>query len=164
MYSLKILTMALFLISLATASAYATHREWGNPPEQDDMHAERFEQLKGDLALTPLQEEEIQVIISQKKQEMTALRDEIRVNRGELRKIFAAEVLDETRSRRLVERQAELNFRKLVARHAARSRITQVLNVEQRQKCEAFLQQRREHGRVHKRAVQTAAKVGAKPE
>lgn len=156
MYSLKILIMALFLISLATASAYATRQDRVSSPEQDEMHPERFEQLVQALALTPSQQQEIRAIISERRQELLVLRDENRVNREDLRKLFAAEVLDETHLRQLVERQVELNFRKLVARHAARSRINQVLTVEQRQKREAFLEQRRKHARVHIRGVQTA--------
>jgi Spy/CpxP family protein refolding chaperone len=155
MYSLKILTMALFLISLATASAYATRQEWASSREHDEMQAERFEQLVQALALTPPQQHKIQAIISERKQELLVLRDENRVHREGVRKLFAAEVLDETHLRQLVERQADLNFRKLVARHAARSRINQVLTVEQRQKREAFLEQRRKHARVHNRGFQT---------
>jgi Spy/CpxP family protein refolding chaperone len=149
MYSLKILTMALFLISLATASAYASRHEWKIPPEHADMKTERFEQLKEALELTPQQAEEIQAIVSERTQTMNALRDEIRVNRGELRKLFAAEDLDETRLRQLVDQQGELKFRKLVARHAARSSINQALTLEQRQKHEAFLHQRKGRGSVH---------------
>ena len=59
------------------------------------------------------------------------------VNREELQKLFAEEGLEETHLRQTVERQAKLNVLKLVARHAAHSRIDQVFTLDKKKR-EAF--------------------------
>jgi Spy/CpxP family protein refolding chaperone len=141
MYSLKILILAFFLISLATASTFANRQTALSSPEVDSPQAEQFERLREAIGLTSQQAMDIRAIITENKQDMVALRKESRANRGELRQILEAEVLDESRLRQLVEKQSELKIRKMVAQHDMRTRINRVLTEEQRQKRNIFRQQ-----------------------
>jgi len=74
MDSLKILILAFFLLSLATASAFATRQTALSSPVVDGPQAERFGRLKEALDLTSEQEVTIRTIITENKQGMVGLR------------------------------------------------------------------------------------------
>ena len=142
MYSLKILILALFIISLATASAFANRQNSMNASEVEDILSERLHRLGEAIGLTPQQQIQIQAIIAENQQEMRDLHKEIRANRAELRELLDNEDLDESRLRQLVGIQAELKIRKMMKRHGIRNRINSVLTDEQLQKRDALRQHR----------------------
>jgi len=75
---------------------------------------------------------------------VSLLREETKLNREALRAVFDAEVLDEPRLRELINTQAKLQADMMVAKHATRDKIDQILTPEQQKKHEDFRQQRME--------------------
>lgn len=127
----KVITGALLLVALAIAPAYARHHGWGGP---ENMPSARIERLKEVLELTQQQETDIKAIVAESRQETTTLREEVRANREEIRQLFETDRLDEARLRQLVQKGAELKTRQLLARHATRTKVNQLLTPEQREK------------------------------
>lgn len=144
MRKLKTLALALLLTSLAIAPAYAKRHGGGSSFACDNDRMTKIEQLKEVLELSPQQEAEIQTIISERRQTMTAQREAGKAHKRSLRDIFASETLDEVRLRELLSKQAELKADKMVAQHATHARINQVLTPEQQAKHQELRQQRME--------------------
>lgn len=152
MHNLKMLTLALLLISLAMTPALAKPHEPGALRDHDDQTKERFAALQQSLGLTTQQQTEIQAVFAANRQERAAWRQATRTNRAELRALVDAEVLDEARLQQLLQEQAELKARKMITQHAARSRVRQILTPEQQEKWAALHQERRRHREARKDA------------
>lgn len=144
MHNLKILAVALLLTSLAIAPAFAKRNACENFSERDGQRETRFEHIKDRLDLTEQQAKDIKEIIASSKQKTEVLREEKRSTREAIREISRAETLDESRLRELVRKQADQRIDMIVAKHATRSRISQVLTPEQQEKHEAFRKQKHE--------------------
>jgi len=144
MHNLKYLTLALFLATLAITPAFAKPGQHGKACENGEQQATRLEQLKERLDLTAQQETEIKEILATSKEKNEALREEKRTTRKELQEISRAETLDESRLRKLVRKQSDQRADMMIAKHATRTRINQVLSTEQQEQHEAFRQQRQE--------------------
>ena len=145
MHNLKYLTLALLLSTLAITPAFAKPGQCGKAYENSEQQATRLEHLKERLDLTAQQETEITEILAASKERNQALREEKRTTRKELRGIASADNLDESRLRELVRKQSDQRADMMIAKHATRTRINQVLTPEQQKKHEAFRQQRQEH-------------------
>jgi Spy/CpxP family protein refolding chaperone len=150
MHNLKYLTLALLLITLATTPAFAKPGQCGKACENGEQQATRLEHLKERLDLTAQQEAEIKEILASTEAKNEALREEKRVTREELREISRADTLDESRLRELVRKQSDQRTDMMIAKHATRTRINQVLTPEQQEQHEAFRQQRQERGEAAK--------------
>ena len=144
MQNLKYLTMALLLATLAITPAFAKPGQCGKVCENGEQQATRFEHLKKRLDLTAQQEAEIKEILASTKAKNEALHEEKRVTRKELREISRAETLDVSRLRELVRNQSDQRADMMIAKHATRNRINQVLTPEQQEQHEAFRQQKQE--------------------
>ena len=144
MHNLKYLTLALLLATLAITPAFAKSGQYGKGCENGEQLATRLEQLKERLDLTAQQETEIKEILATSKERNEALREEKRTTRKELQEISRAETLDESRLRELVCKQSDQRADMMIAKHATRARINQVLSPEQQEQHEAFRQQRQE--------------------
>ena len=144
MHNLKYLTMALLLTTLAITPAFAKPGQCGKACENGEQQATRFEHLKESLDLTAQQEAEIEEILASTKAKHEALREEKRVTREELREISRTDTLDESRLRELVRKQSDRRADMMIAKHATKARINQVLTPEQQEQHEAFRQQRHE--------------------
>lgn len=144
MHNLKYLTLTLLLVTLAITPALAKPGQFGKACENDEQQATRLEHLKERLDLTAKQEAEIKEILAAPKENNEALHEESRVTRGELREIFGADTLDEPRLRQLVRKQSDQRADMMIAKHATRTRINQVLTPEQQEQHETFRQQRQE--------------------
>jgi Spy/CpxP family protein refolding chaperone len=155
MHNLKYVTLALLLVTLAITPALAKSGKCGKSYEHGERQAARLEQLKEKLDLTTQQETEIEGIITSAKTENEAFREEKRLTREEIRKLSRAEVLDETRLRELLSKQSEQRADMMIAKHATRTRINQVLTPEQQEQHETFRQQRQERrGSMHRQGKQ----------
>ena len=144
MHNLKYLTLALLLVTLAITPAFAKPGQCGKAYENSEQKATRLEHLKERLDLTAQQETEIKEILATSKERNKALREEKRTTRKELREISRADTLDESRLRELVRKQSDQRADMMIAKHATRTRINQVLLSEQQEQHEAFRQQRQE--------------------
>ena len=144
MHNLKYLTLALLLATLAITPAFAKPGQCGKAYENNEQQATRLEHLKERLDLTAQQETEIKEILAASKERNKALHEEKRTTRKELREIFRADTLDESRIRELVRKQSDQRADMMIAKHATRTRINQVLSSEQQEQHEAFRQQRQE--------------------
>jgi len=144
MHNLKYLTLALLLATLAITPAFAKPGQCGKAYENSEQQATRLEHLKERLDLTAQQETEIKEILAASKERNEALREEKRTTRKELREISRADSLDESRLRELVRKQSDQRVDMMIAKHATRTRIKQVLSPEQQEQHEAFRQQRQE--------------------
>lgn len=144
MHNLKYLTLALLLSTLAITPAFAKPGQCGKAYENSEQQATRLEHLKERLDLTAQQETEITEILAASKERNQALREEKRTTRKELREISRADTLDESRLRELVRKQSDQRADMMIAKHATRTRINQVLSSEQQEQHEAFRQQRQE--------------------
>ena len=144
MHNLKYLTLALLLATLAITPAFAKPGQCGKAYENSEQQATRLEHLKERLDLTAQQETEIKEILATSKERNKALREEKRTTRKELREISGADTLDESRLRELVRKQSDQRADMMIAKHAKRTRINQVLSSEQQEQHEAFRQQRQE--------------------
>lgn len=144
MHNLKILAVALLLTSLAIAPAFAKRNGCENFTERGGHGETRFEHIKDRLDLTEQQEKDIRKIIASSKEKAGKLREEKRATREAIREVTRAEALDETRLRELVRRQADQRVDMMVAKHAARSRINQVLTPEQQEEHKAIRNLRHE--------------------
>ena len=144
MRNLRYLTLALLLVTLAITPAFAKPGQCGKACENGEQQATRLEHLKERLDLTAQQEAEIKEILASTKAKHEALREEKRVTREELRGISRANTLDESRLRELVRKQADQRVNMMIAKHATRTRINQVLTPEQQEQQEAFRQQKQE--------------------
>jgi Spy/CpxP family protein refolding chaperone len=144
MHNLKHLTLALLLVTLAITPAFAKPGQCGKAFENGEQQATRLEHLKERLDLTAQQEAEIKEILASTKAKHEALHEEKRVTREELREISRADTLDESRLRELVRKQSDQRADMMIAKHATRTRINQVLTPEQQEQHEAFRQQRQE--------------------
>ena len=144
MHNLKYLTLALLLSTLAITPAFAKPGQCGKAYENSEQQATRLEHLKERLDLTAQQETEIKEILATSKERNKALREEKRTTRKELREISKADTLDESRLRELVRKQSDQRADMMIAKHATRTRINQVLSSEQQEQHEAFRQQRQE--------------------
>ncbi len=144
MYNLKHLTLALLLATLAITPAFAKPGQCGKACEKGGQQATRLEHLKERLDLTAQQETEIKEILASTKAKNEALHEEKRVTRKELREISRAETLNVSRLRELVRNQSDQRADMMIAKHATRTRINQVLTPEQQEQHEAFRQQKQE--------------------
>ena len=144
MYKLKYLTLALLLATLAITPAFAEPGQCGKACEKGEQQATRLEHLKERLDLTAQQETEIKEILASTKAKNEALHEEKRVTRKELREISRAETLNVSRLRELVRNQSDQRADMMIAKHATRTRINQVLTPEQQEQHEAFRQQKQE--------------------
>ena len=144
MHNLKYLALALLLATLAISPAFAKPGQCGKAYENSEQQATRLEHLKERLDLTAQQETEIKEILATSKERNKALREEKRTTRKELREISRADTLDESRLRELVRKQSDQRADMMIAKHATRTRINQVLSSEQQEQHEAFRQQRQE--------------------
>lgn len=134
MRSIKTLALICLLASLATAPAYAKRHGWGSSFDHDSDQSGQVERLSTALDLSPQQRTEMQAIISASRQSTTTLREARAANTSSIRELFASAVLDEARLRELLGKQAELQADKLVAQHATRTRIDQLLTPAQQAK------------------------------
>jgi Spy/CpxP family protein refolding chaperone len=146
MNTLKTLTLALLITCLAMTPAHAKRHGGDRPFNLEEHRMEQFEQLKEALELTPQQQAEIRAILTESRQEMMDRRGAVLATRAEVRDVFAAAALDESRLRELLLKQAELRADQLVAQHAVRARVTQTLTTEQQARWEEFRRQRMDHG------------------
>ena len=144
MRNLKYLTLALLLVTLAITPAFAKSWQSDKACGNGEQQATRLEHLKQRLDLTAQQEAEIKEILASTKAKHEALHEEKRVTREGLREISRAETLDESRLRELVRKQSDQRADMMIAKHATRTRINQVLTSEQQEQHEAFRQQRQE--------------------
>jgi Spy/CpxP family protein refolding chaperone len=144
MYNLKYLTLALLLVTLAITPAFAKPGQCNKACENGEQQATRLEHLKERLDLTAQQEAEVKEILASTKAKNEAMREEKRVTRKELREISRAETLDESRLRELVRKQSDQRADMMIAKHATRTRINQILTPEQQEQHEAFRQQKQE--------------------
>lgn len=142
MRNIKILVLALLLTSLAVAPAYAKRHGWGSRCDPDRDRTRQVERLRAELELTAQQQREIQEIISEGRQALAGVRAERAANRSNLHELLASEVADEGHLRALVHRQAELQADRMLAQHAIRARIKQVLTPAQQAKHDDLRQQR----------------------
>jgi protein CpxP len=150
MYNMKTLALALLLISLIVAPAFAQGNGWGgstgNGPTGE--HLERLSQL---LDLTPDQKADIKEIVAENRQRFSAQREAQRTNRQEVRELVAAETLNEARLRELLQEETEVRIDRMVATHTMRNQINQVLTPEQQEKHQALRQMRSQHKKFGKR-------------
>ena len=137
MRNLRYLALALLLATLAITPAFAKPGQCGKACENGEQQATRLERLKEKLDLTAQQETEIKEILASTKAKNVALREE-------LREISRADSLDESRLRELVRKQSDQRADMMIAKHATRNRINQLLTPEQQEQHEAFRQQRQE--------------------
>ena len=144
MHNLRYLTLALLLVTLAITPAFAKPGQCDKACENGEQQATRLEHLKERLDLTAQQEAEIKEILASTKAKHEALHEEKRVTREELREISRADNLDESRLRELVRKQSDQRADMMIAKHATRTRINQVLTPEQQEQHEAFRQQKQE--------------------
>jgi Spy/CpxP family protein refolding chaperone len=142
MHNLKILVFALLLISLAAAPAYAKHRGCDGSFDHGGKGSGHFEQVKQALDLTSQQEADFKRILTASEEETASLREESKANRETIRSLFEAEVLDEPRLRELTSEQAKLHVDMMIAKHATREKVDQILSPEQQKKRAEFRQQR----------------------
>ncbi len=161
MHTLKILTLALLLISLAMTSALAKPLDQDFSPDPAGKGTGRFAEIQQSLGLSPQQQTEIQTLFAARKQEMINRRDTTRANREGLRALFDAEVLDEARLQQLLQKQAELKAEKIISQHATRTRIRQILTSEQQEKW-AELRQKHWENRRHGQRPEPAANNGGR--
>jgi Spy/CpxP family protein refolding chaperone len=155
MHNLKYLTLALLLVTLAITPSLAKPGQCDKSYENGEQQATRLEHLKERLDLTAQQETEIKEILASTKENNEALHEEKRVTREELREISGADTLDESRLRQLVRKQSDQRADMMIAKHATRTRINQVLTPEQQEQHEAFRQQRQERrGAKHRQEKQ----------
>jgi Spy/CpxP family protein refolding chaperone len=145
MYKLKTLALALLLTSLVIAPAFAKRHGGSGPCDHDGKGTGQIEQLKLVLDLTPQQETEIKGVFAESREKMAPLREKKHANKEAIHNIVDADVLDEPRLRELVREQTELHADMMIARHATRSRVNQILTPEQQEKRKALRQQRMEH-------------------
>ena len=82
--------------------------------------------------------------VRKQKAKNEALHEEKRVTREKLRELSRADTLDESRLRELVRKQSDQRADMMIAKHATRNRINQLLTPEQQEQHEAFRQQRQE--------------------
>ena len=144
MHNLKYLTLALLLATLAITPAFAKPGQCDKACENGEQQATRLEHLKERLDLTEQQEAEIKEILASTKAKHEALHEEKRVTREELREISRADTLDESRLRELVRKQSDQRVDMMIAKHATRTRINQVLTPEQQEQQEALRQKKQE--------------------
>lgn len=143
MNSLKILTLALLITSLTIAPAFAKRHGCDSQFDHDGKKPRQAERFKQALDLTPQQETDIQGIRSESRERTATLREATKANREAIRENFGAEALDETRLRELSREQAELRADMMIAKHAMRAKINQVLTPEQQSKHKEFRMERR---------------------
>lgn len=144
MHNLKHLALAFLLATLAITPAFAKPGRCGKASDIGEQHATRLEHLKESLDLTAQQEREIKEILAASKEGNETLREEKRSTRRELREMSRADTLDEARLRELVRKQSDQRADMMIAKHATRARINQVLSPEQQEQHEAVRQQRQE--------------------
>ncbi len=144
MHNLKHLTLALLLVTLAITPAFAKPGQCDKACENGEQQATRLEHLKERLDLTAQQEAEIKEILASTKAKDEALREKNRMTSKAFREISRAETLDESRLRELVRKQSDQRADMMIAKHATRNRINQVLTPEQQEQHETFRQQRQE--------------------
>lgn len=144
MHNLKYLALAFLLATLAITPAFAKPGRCGKTFENGEQQATRLEHLKESLDLTAQQEREIKEILAASQEGNETLREEKRSTRKELREITRADTLDEPRLRELVHKQSDQRADIMIAKHATRARINQVLSPEQQEQHEAVRQQRQE--------------------
>ena len=144
MHNLKHLTLALLLATLTITPAFAKPGQCGKACENGEQQAIRLEHLNERLDMTTQQETEIKEILATSKERNKALREEKCTTRKELREISRADTLDESRLRELVRKQSDQRADMMIAKHATRTRINQVLSPEQHEQHEGFRQQRQE--------------------
>lgn len=144
MQTLKYLTLALLLATLASTSTFAKPGHGGDSCEIGKQPP-RLEHLRESLGLTTQQEAEIKEILAATQDGKQNLRREQIKTREEIQHITRAESLDEPHLRELLHRQSEQRADTIVARHATRVRIDQVLTPEQREQHKVFRQQREAH-------------------
>jgi Spy/CpxP family protein refolding chaperone len=142
MHNLRYLTLALLLVTLAITPAFAKPGQCDKACENGEQQATRLEHLKERLDLTAQQEAEVKEILASTKAKDEALREKKRMASKELREISRAEPLDESRLRELVRKQSDQRADMMIAKHATRNRINQVLTPEQQEQHEAFRQQK----------------------
>lgn len=142
MRSIKTLALVCLLASLATTPAYAKRHGWGSSLDHDSEQSGKVERLSAALDLSPQQRTEIQDIISTSRQSTTALREARGANTRSIRELLTNGVLDEARLRELLREQADLQADRLIAQHATRTRIDQVLTPAQQAKHEDLRQLR----------------------
>jgi Spy/CpxP family protein refolding chaperone len=142
MHNLKYLTLALLLVTLAITPAFAKPGQGDKACENGEQQATRLEHLKERLDLTAQQEAEIKEILASTKAKDEALREKNRMTSKAFREISRAETLDESRLRELVRKQSDQRADMMIAKHATRNRINQVLTPEQQEQHEAFRQQK----------------------
>jgi Spy/CpxP family protein refolding chaperone len=161
MEALKILTLALLFISLAMTPTLAKTQAAGPSHDHTGKGTGRFAKIQQSLGLTTQQQNDIQALIAESKQDMVARREATRANREELRALFDAEVLDEARLQQLLQKQAELKAQKIISQHATRTRIRQILTTEQQEKW-AELRQKYRDNRWHGQRPQPAESNGGR--
>ncbi|TNF50956.1 MAG: periplasmic heavy metal sensor [Deltaproteobacteria bacterium] len=144
MHNLKHLALAFLLATLAITPAFAKPGRCGKAFDIGEQQATRLEHLKESLDLTAQQEKEIKEILAASKEGNETLREERRSTRKELREMSRADTLDEPRLRELVHKQSDQRADMMIAKHATRARINQVLSPEQQEQHEAVRQQRQE--------------------
>mgnify|MGYP001098459421 CR=1 FL=1 len=144
MHKLKILSVALLLVSLAITPAYAKRNGCGNQCEQGGERIGKIAQLTEKLGLSPQQETDIKEIIAASKEKKELMRQEKKNTRNELREISSADTLDESRLRELVREQAEQQADTMVAMHATRAMVNQILTPQQQEQHEELRQQRQQ--------------------
>lgn len=147
---LKRVILSTLLISLAAAQVYAGNHGWGKGQKENIDPQTHLNQIKQALELTPLQETEILAIITEKREGMKPLREKMQTAKTELRTAYQAESLDEAKLRGLASEQADLRVDMMVAQHATRAEIDNLLTAEQQEKWQQFRQQRHEKRAEHR--------------
>ena len=156
MHNSKALAPAILLITLTIAPANAKRQGWGKPFGRDGQGSEHSGQFKLALDLSPQQEADLKGIHTTSKRERVSLREEAKANGEAIRRTFDAEVLDEPRLGELFSKKAELQADMMIAKHATREKVDQILTPEQQKKHEEFRQQRMKQ-KGHRRCEEPAA-------
>lgn len=141
MINFRVLALTVLFTSLIIAPAYAW-RDGCNTFHRESKRSQQVERLKQRLDLTPQQQQEFEEIQTAHREGTVLLRKELRKNKEAMRGILDAENLDEPRLRELTREQADRRAEIMVAKHATRAKINQLLTPEQQQKHKELWQER----------------------
>lgn len=159
MVNFRTLALTALITGLVIAPAYADFNSNKNLLHNGNKRSQQVERLKQLLELTPQQEVEFSKIQKARRQNAALLQQELKQNREAIREVLDAESLNEQRLRELTREQADRRADRMVAKHATRVRINQLLTPEQQKKHEEFRQQRRmkkaQHRGKERRAGET---------
>lgn len=147
------IVLTLAIIALSAAPVFAKPHGGEGALGQGGKGHRNLEMLKLALDLTPQQQEDIQRVVAESRENSSELREKVHANKTALRDVMDENILNESQLEALLQEKTRLHKEMMIERHTTKAKINELLTPQQQSKHQELRQSRMER-RGHKRFAQ----------